>query len=251
MAYIREAGLGGELTPTKKPTTAKTTTTKTVTTPTKEQIAAATKAATQELESNQSYVDSYNAVKANADKAIKNAVTTDSTDRDAYMALLASQMQQQQAAYDQMNAMYRQQYEAQQRQLAADREAAKRNAYINNQVALKNLPTELAADGINGGLAESSRVRLHTAMNRNMAGADYLYNQDIANAYQNMLNNKAAVAQNYANAQANYMTAAAKAPAVKELENEKAKKQYIASMSALGYTDEEIADLWNKTLGLA
>lgn len=233
-----------------KGTAANTASAKTTTTVPKDQLSAATKAATEDLETNQSYVDSYNSVKANADKALKNATITDTKDRDAYLYALSAQLQQQQAMYDQMDAMYRQQYEAQQRQLAAEREAAKRNAYINNQVALKNLPTELAADGINGGLAESSRVRLHTAMNRNMAGADYLYNQDVANAYQNMLNNKAGVAQNRANASLNYNAAAAKAPEAKVYENEAALKQFIASMGALGYTDEEIAKKWNEAIGL-
>lgn len=183
-----------------------------------------------------------------AAKEAKGTITTktDTSERDAYMAALSAQLQQQQAMYDQMDAMYRQQYEAQQRQLAAEREAAKRNAYINNQVALKNLPTELAADGINGGLAESSRVRLHTAMNRNMAGADYLYNQDVANAYQNMLNNKAGVAQNRANASLNYNTAAAKAPAAKKVTVDTGDfEKFVKAMSAMGYKDEQILNEWN------
>lgn len=169
---------------------------------------------------------------------------TDTSERDAYLAALSAQLQQQQEVYDQMNAMYRQQYEAQQKQLAADREAAKRNAYINNQVALKNLPTELAADGINGGLAESSRVRLRTAMNRNMANADYLYNQEVADAYQNMLKNKAGVEQNKANANLQYTAGVAKAPAAKT--KTVANQQYINEyqnaynqLRGVGYSEEK------------
>lgn len=54
-------------------------------------------------------------------------------------------------------------YRQRQTELAADRENALRQAYVTQQQALCQLPGQLAANGINGGLAESSLVQLARA----------------------------------------------------------------------------------------
>ena len=54
-------------------------------------------------------------------------------------------------------------YRQRQTELAADRENALRQAYVTQQQALRQLPGQLAANGINGGLAESSLVQIGRA----------------------------------------------------------------------------------------
>ncbi len=136
----------------------------------------------------------------------------DTSERDSYLSALQAQMSAQQAAYDNMLSLARQQYGEQQKQLALERENMKRNAYVASQVAETNLPLELAAGGINGGLAETSRVKLKTALGRSLADADLLYNDKVGDAYQNYLKAKAGAQSGLGNLAASFAGAAARAP---------------------------------------
>lgn len=111
-------------------------------------------------------------------------------------AQLAEQMRQQQEAYDNLVAYQQEMYNESKKQAAANRENANRNAYISREIAVKNLPDQLAAQGINGGLSESSMVRLHNNYARTLAQNDLQYNDTVANAYRQMLANKADIESN-------------------------------------------------------
>lgn len=52
-------------------------------------------------------------------------------------------------------------------------------AYIQNMLAKKNLPGQLAAQGINGGLAESSNVRLDSQYGNSLNDLQNAYNQGV------------------------------------------------------------------------
>ena len=77
----------------------------------------------------------------------------DTSERDSYLASLQAQLNAQTAAYDQLLAYNNKMYEEQKKLAAQNREDAARRAYIAKEMALKNLPGQLARDGINGGLA--------------------------------------------------------------------------------------------------
>lgn len=109
---------------------------------------------------------------------------------------LAEQVQQQQAAYDNLIAYQQEMYNESKKQAEANKEQSNRNAYIARELAIKNLPDQLAAQGINGGLAESSMVRLHNNYARALADNDLQYNDTVRQAYQEMLANKANIDAN-------------------------------------------------------
>lgn len=139
----------------------------------------------------------------------------DTSARDSYLAALQAQLDAQSAAYEQLLAYNKQMYEAQQKQYAQQREDEARRAYIAKEVALKNLPGQLAREGINGGLAESSYVRLHNNYNRSLADAENEYSEAVNNAYLDMIQANRGPQQGLANAQATYQTGLANAPAAK------------------------------------
>lgn len=139
----------------------------------------------------------------------------DTSARDSYLAALQAQLDAQSAAYEQLLAYNKQMYEAQQKQYAQQREDEARRAYIAKEVALKNLPGQLAREGINGGLAESSYVRLHNNYNRSLADAENEYSEAVNNAYLDMIQANRAPQQGLANAQAKYQAGLSNAPAAK------------------------------------
>ena len=175
---------------------------------------------------------------------------TDTSARDSYLAALQAQLNAQTAAYDQLLAYNQQMYDAQQKQAAQQREDNARRAYIAKEMALKNLPGQLAREGINGGLAETSYVRLNNRYNSSLADADNAYSDAVNQAYLDMMQANRQPQQGLANAQATYRSGLANAPAAKTIKGVKVKDTgnpgaFYDSMSRLGYTDEQIANIWN------
>ena len=175
---------------------------------------------------------------------------TDTSARDSYLAALKAQLDAQSAAYDQLLAYNKQMYEAQQKQYARQREDEARRAYIAKEVALKNLPGQLARDGINGGLAESSYVRLHNNYGRSLADAENEYSEAVNNAYLDMIRANRIPQQGLASANAAYQAGLANAPTAKTISGVKVKDTgnpgaFYDSMNRLGYTDEQIENIWN------
>ena len=175
---------------------------------------------------------------------------TDTSARDSYLAALQAQLDAQSAAYEQLLAYNKQMYEAQQKQAAQQREDAARRAYIAKEMALKNLPGQLAREGINGGLAETSYVRLNNRYNSSLAEGDRDYSDAVNQAYLDMIQANRAPQQGLANAQATYRSGLANAPDAKTIRGVKVKDTgnpgaFYDSMSRLGYTDEQIANIWN------
>ena len=174
----------------------------------------------------------------------------DTSERDSYLASLQAQLNAQTAAYDQLLAYNRQMYDAQQKQAAQQREDNARRAYIAKEMALKNLPGQLAREGINGGLAETSYVRLNNRYNSSLADADNAYSDAVNQAYLDMIQANREPQTGKMNAQASYSAGVAKAPAAKTIKGVKVKDTgnpgaFYDSMSRLGYTDEQIEKLWN------
>lgn len=175
---------------------------------------------------------------------------TDTSARDSYLASLQAQLNAQTAAYDQLLAYNKQMYEAQQKQAAQQREDNARRAYIAKEMAIKNLPGQLAREGINGGLAESSYVRLNNRYNSSLADADNAYSDAVNQAYLDMIQANRAPQQGLANARATYQSGLANAPAAKTIRGVKEKDTgnpgaFYDAMNRLGYTDEQIEKLWN------
>lgn len=175
---------------------------------------------------------------------------TDTSERDSYLASLQAQLNAQTAAYDQLLAYNQQMYEAQQKQAAQQREDNARRAYIAKEMALKNLPGQLAREGINGGLAETSYVRLNNRYNSSLAEGDSDYSDAVNRAYLDMIQANRQPQQGLANAQATYRSGLANAPAAKTIRGVKVKDTgnpgaFYDAMNRLGYTDEQIANIWN------
>ena len=175
---------------------------------------------------------------------------TDTSERDSYLAALQAQLDAQSAAYDQLLAYNKQMYKEQQKLYAKQREDEARRAYIAKEVALKNLPGQLARDGINGGLAESSYVRLHNNYGRSLADAENEYSEAVNNAYLDMIRANRIPQQGLASANAAYQAGLANAPTAKTISGVKVKDTgnpgaFYDSMSRLGYTDEQIENMWN------
>ena len=174
----------------------------------------------------------------------------DSSERDGYLAALKAQLDAQTAAYDHLLAYNKKMYEEQKKLAAQNREDAARRAYIAKEMALKNLPGQLAREGINGGLAETSYVRLNNRYNRSLAEGDSDYSDAVSRAYLEMMNANRQPQQGLANAQATYQSGLANAPAVKTISGVKVKDTgnpgaFYDSMNRLGYTDEQIEQIWN------
>ena len=175
----------------------------------------------------------------------------DTSERDSYLASLQAQLNAQTAAYDQLLAYNKQMYEAQQKQAAQQREDNARRAYIAKEMALKNLPGQLAREGINGGLAETSYVRLNNRYNSSLADADNVYSDAVNQAYLDMIQANRQPQQGLANARATYQSGLANAPAAKTIRGVKVKDTgnpgaFYDAMNRLGYTDEQIANIWNR-----
>ena len=174
----------------------------------------------------------------------------DASERNSYLASLKAQLDAQTAAYDQLLAYNQQMYDAQQKQAAQQREDNARRAYIAKEMALKNLPGQLAREGINGGLAETSYVRLNNRYNSSLADADNAYSDAVNQAYLDMIQANREPQAGKMNAQASYSAGVANAPAAKTIRGVKVKDTgnpgaFYDSMNRLGYTDEQIEKIWN------
>ena len=179
---------------------------------------------------------------------------TDTSARDSYLAALKAQLDAQTAAYDQLLAYNKQMYEAQQKQAAQQREDNARRAYIAKEMALKNLPGQLAREGINGGLAESSYVRLNNRYNSSLADADNAYSDAVNQAYLDMIKANREPQTGKMNAQASYAAGLSKAPAVRTVRGNKVTdtrdpEAFLDAMNRLGYTNEEAVELWKRHNG--
>ena len=175
---------------------------------------------------------------------------TDTSERDSYLAALQAQLDAQSAVYDQLLAYNKKMYEEQKKLAAQNREDAARRAYIAKEMALKNLPGQLAREGINGGLAETSYVRLNNRYNSSLADADNAYSDAVNQAYLDMIQANRQPQQGLANARATYQSGLANAPAAKTIRGVKVKDTgnpgaFYDAMNRLGYTDEQIANIWN------
>ena len=176
---------------------------------------------------------------------------TDTSARDSYLSALQAQLNAQTAAYDQLLAYNQQMYDAQQKQAAQQREDNARRAYIAKEMALKNLPGQLAREGINGGLAESSYVRLNNRYNSSLADADNAYSDAVNQAYLDMMQANREPQAGKMNAQASYSAGVAKAPGVKTITGKKVTdtgdiRAFAQEMAKLGYTSEQAANIWNR-----
>ena len=168
----------------------------------------------------------------------------DASERNQYLASLKAQLDAQTAAYDQLLAYNQQMYEEQKKQAA----------YIAKEMALKNLPGQLAREGINGGLAESSYVRLNNRYNSSLADADNAYSDAVNQAYLDMIQANREPQTGKMNAQASYSAGVAKAPGVKTITGTRVTdtgdiRAFAQAMAKLGYTSEQAADIWNRRYG--
>ena len=175
---------------------------------------------------------------------------TDTSERDSYLAAMRAQLNAQTAAYNQLLAYNNKMYEEQKKLAAQNREDAARRAYIAKEMALKNLPGQLAREGINGGLAETSYVRLNNRYNSSLADADNAYSDAVNQAYLDMIQANRQPQQGLANARATYQSGLANAPAAKTIRGVKVKDTgnpgaFYDAMNRLGYTDEQIEKIWN------
>lgn len=165
-----------------------------------------------------------------AQNKLRNTPTSrtgyDSSDRNQYLASLKAQLDAQTAAYDQLLAYNQQMYEEQKKVAAQNREDNARRAYIAKEMALKNMPGQLAREGINGGLAETSYVRLNNRYARSLAEGDSDYSDAVSRAYLDMVNANRDPQTGKMNAQASYTAGLQNAPRVKSYttENEAYKK---------------------------
>lgn len=178
----------------------------------------------------------------------------DTSARDSYLAQLKAQLDAQTAAYDQLLAYNQQMYEAQQKQAAQQREDNARKAYIAKEMALKNLPGQLAREGINGGLAETSYVRLNNRYNRSLADADNTYSDAVNQAYLDMIQANREPQSGKMSAQASYSAGLAKAPAAKTISGTRVKdtrdpEKFLDEMKKLGYSNSEAAEIWLRSSG--
>ena len=176
---------------------------------------------------------------------------TDTSERDSYLATLQAQLNAQTAAYNQLLAYNQQMYDAQRKQAAQQREDNARRAYIAKEMALKNLPGQLAREGINGGLAETSYVRLNNRYNSSLADADNAYSDAVNQAYLDMIQANREPQAGKMNAQASYSAGVAKAPGVKTITGKKVTdtgdiRAFAQEMAKLGYTSEQAANIWNR-----
>ena len=175
---------------------------------------------------------------------------TDTSERDSYLAAMQAQLNAQTAAYDQLLAYNKQMYDAQRKQAAQQREDNARRAYIAKEMALKNLPGQLAREGINGGLAETSYVRLNNRYNSSLAEGERDYSDAVNQAYLDMIQANRQPQQGLANAKATYRAGLANAPEAKTISGVKVKDTgnpgaFYDAMNRLGYTDEQIEKIWN------
>lgn len=178
----------------------------------------------------------------------------DTSARDAYLAQLKAQLDAQTAAYDQLLAYNQQMYDEQKKLAAQNREDNARRAYIAKEMALKNIPGQLAREGINGGLAETSYVKLNNRYNSSLADADNAYSDAVNQAYLDMIQANREPQSGKLNAQANYTAGVANAPAAKTVSGTKVKdtgniNAFAQAMAKLGYTSEQAADIWNRRYG--
>lgn len=178
----------------------------------------------------------------------------DASERNSYLAALKAQLDAQTAAYDQLLAYNKKMYEEQKKLAAQNREEAARRAYIAKEMALKNLPGQLAREGINGGLAETSYVRLNNRYNRSLAEGDSDYSDAVNQAYLDMIKANREPQAGKMNAQASYSAGVAKAPGVKTITGTKVRdtgdiRAFAEAMAKLGYTSEQAADIWNRRYG--
>lgn len=178
----------------------------------------------------------------------KTVTQTDSSARDAYLAKLKAQLEAQTAAYDQLLAYNQQMYDEQKKQAAQDREDNARRAYIAKEMALKNMPGQLAREGINGGLAETSYVKLNNRYARSLAEGDSDYSDAVSRAYLDMVKANREPQTGKMNAQASYTAGVAKAPSSKTIKV--ANKAYIEKLQdsynrlrKAGYSDVDAARL--------
>ena len=174
----------------------------------------------------------------------------DTSARDSYLAALQAQLNAQTAAYDQLLAYNKKMYEEQKKLAAQNREDAARRAYIAKEMALKNLPGQLARDGINGGLAESSYVRLNNRYNSSLADADNAYSDAVNQAYLDMIQANREPQAGKMNAQASYSAGLANAPKAKTKTIKKDNPNYNAAVQdsynmlrLAGYSDAIAARL--------
>lgn len=179
-----------------------------------------------------------------------SSTVTDTSERDAYLESLKAQLDAQTAAYDQLLAYNQQMYEAQQKQAAQQREDNARRAYIAKEMALKNLPGQLSREGINGGLAESSYVRLNNRYNSSLADADNAYSNAVNQAYLDMIQANREPQSGKMSAQASYSAGLAKAPKPKTKTTKKDNPNYNAALQdsynmlrRAGYSDAMTARL--------
>lgn len=113
---------------------------------------------------------------ASTPKTSTTTTTKTTGDLDAYMQYLQQQAsageRARQLAYEQGVS----QYENLRSQLAVNKDDAARGAYVRQQSNLKNLPLHLAQNGINGGLAESSLVKVNTGYGNEMSAINSEFN---------------------------------------------------------------------------
>ena len=174
----------------------------------------------------------------------------DTSARDSYLAALQAQLNAQTAAYDQLLAYNKKMYEEQKKLAEQNREDAARRAYIAKEMALKNLPGQLAREGINGGLAESSYVRLNNRYNSSLADADNAYSDAVNQAYLDMIQANREPQAGKMNAQASYSAGLANAPKAKTKTIKKDNPNYNAALQdsynmlrRAGYSDAMSARL--------
>lgn len=178
----------------------------------------------------------------------------DASERNSYLASLKAQLDAQTAAYDQLLAYNQQMYDEQKKLAAQNREDNARRAYIAKEMALKNMPGQLAREGINGGLAETSYVKLNNRYNRSLAEGDSDYSDAVSRAYLDMVKANREPQTGKMNAQASYSAGVAKAPGVKTITGTKVSdtgdiRAFAQAMAKLGYTSEQAADIWNRRYG--
>ena len=99
-----------------------------------------------------------------------------------YQEMLAAVQSQREAQLSRIQAQYDAavaQMERQRPQLQQNYEDSAKQAYIQNMLSKRDLPQQLAAQGLNGGMSESSQLALEADYGNQLADARKQYDQNL------------------------------------------------------------------------
>lgn len=126
-----------------------------------------------------------------------------------YQEMLAAVQSQREAQLSRIQAQYDAavaQMERQRPQLQQNYEDSAKQAYIQNMLSKRDLPQQLAAQGLNGGMSESSQLALETDYGNQLADARKQYDQNLYDLDTQISKVRASGADALAGAEGDYNT---------------------------------------------